>query len=195
VGIGGPLLSNTHTPNYMSFKVPVSVYVKKYLVKKFFAGHKGPYKIEEDSLLGKQFMANIIDGRKHDFIDTHIEVTEHIEVILSQDMMARSPKQSKLRSINFFLDKIYKEGLIDWVIAAKCYGTRPYAATRDFLEFYGIDNNEYSHDAAYKLWQRYNKQENKVSHPSPKTRSAKSVRLTDMDSTPCIDLTPLRPAA
>lgn len=153
--------------------------MKKYLAKKFFSGRKrGPYKIEEDTLLGKQFMSVIIDARKKDVIDKHIQFSEHIEVILSQDMAARSPKISKLTSINFFLDKVFKEDLIGWILSAQYYGMRPFPASKDFLAFYGIEENEYSHDAAYKFWMRWKNSEydkiKKESQRCPKLESAVS---------------------
>lgn len=160
------------------FSVPVPAYIYKYVVKKFFAGNKGPFKIEEDTLLGKQFMATILDVRKKDVIDKHLQFTERIPVILSQDMMKKSPNIAKLVSINFFLDKIFKEALIEWIQSAMYYGIRPYNSSRDFLAHYNIDETEYSHDAAYKLWTRWNSSEfKKVGQQRTKKRSAPSVGL------------------
>jgi hypothetical protein len=161
------------------FKVPVSAYLKKYLAKKFYQGNKGPYKVEEDTLLGKQFMSIIIDGRKKDFIDKHIEYSETISVILSQDMILRSPKITKLVTINYFLDKVFKEDLIGWILSAQHYGIRPFNASKDFLAYYDIEETEYSRDAAYKLWNRWKNRDydKKVSQPRTKIKSAVSVGI------------------
>jgi hypothetical protein len=160
-----------------NFKIPVSAYLAKYMMRKFFQDNKGPFKIEEDTLLGKQFMSIIIDARKKDVLDKHIEHTYTIEVILSQDMMKRSPNAAKLVTINFFLDKVFKEDLIGWILSASFYGIRPYRSCKDFLAFYSIDENEYSHDAAYKLWQRWNNADykKKLGQPRTKIRSVASV--------------------
>jgi hypothetical protein len=173
-----------------NFKVPVSAYVKKYLAKKFFNGNKGPIKIEEDTLLGKQFMSIIIDARNKDFIDKHIEYTETIDVILSQDMMSKSPRIHKLVAINFFLDKLFKEALVDWILSAQHYGVRPFPASKDFLAHYGIDENEYSHDAAYKYWTRRKNADinsiykaKKSSQPSPKIKSMVSQPIATISAT------------
>jgi len=159
------------------FRVPVLPYVKKYLTKKFFAGNHGPHKIEEDTLIGKQFMSVIIDARKKDVIDRHIEFSETLDVVLSQDMLLRSPNISKLITINYFLDKVFKEELIAWILSAQHYGIRPFPASRDFLEYYGIEEREYSHDAAYKIWTRWKNRDydKKRSQRRTKIKSTTSV--------------------
>jgi hypothetical protein len=136
------------------FKVPVLPYLKKYMVKQFFAGHKSPFKIEEDTLLGKQFMSLIIDARKIDFIDKHLEMSAVLEIVLSDSMRKRSPRISKLVCINKFADKLFKNDLIVWILAAEYFGIRPFPSSKAFLEHYSIDESEYSHDAAYKHWTR-----------------------------------------
>lgn len=138
-----------------TFHIPILPHLKKYLVKKFFSGHNAPYKIEENTLLGKQFMSVIIDGRKVDFIDKHLEMSEKLSVKLSQDMMDRSPRLAKLVTINYFVDKLFKEELISWILSAEYHGVRPFPASKNFLEYYSIEEAEYSHDAAYRLWMRW----------------------------------------
>jgi hypothetical protein len=153
-----------------NFRVPVQVYLKKYIVKRFFAGIKGPYKIEEKPLLGKLFMAAIIDGRKQDCIDTHLEKTTYIEVILSHAMLERSPQPKKFQSIAFFLDKMFKESLIDHVLTAQHYGIRPFNSVKDFLELYSIEEHEYSSEAAYKLWTRWKNKDSEKIVPQKRTK-------------------------
>jgi hypothetical protein len=162
-----------------NFRVPVQEYLKKYIVKRFFAGSKGPYKIEEKPLLGKLFMAALIDGRKKDCIDTHLEKTTYIDVILSQDMLKRSPQPRKLQSIAFFVDKMFKESLIDHILTAQHYGVRPHNSVKDFLDLYEIEESQYTRDAAYKLWQRWNNrdEQNILGQKRTKKRSVPSIGL------------------
>lgn len=136
------------------FRVPVMPYLKKYVEQKFFAGQTAPYKLEEDTLLGKQFMSAIIDARKKDVIDKHIEMSDHLHICLSEAMAERSPSIKKLIHINFFLDKLFKDALITWIQSAEYFDVRAFPASKAFLEKYGIDESEYSHDAAYRHWQR-----------------------------------------
>lgn len=137
-----------------TFKIPVLPYLKKYIVKQFFSGAKGPYKIEEDTLLGKQVMSLLIDARKIDFIDKHLEMSETLEVVLSDSMAKRSPRINKLICFNFFADKIFKTSLITWIRSAEHFGIRPFPASKGFLEHFEIEESEYSHDAAYRHWTR-----------------------------------------
>jgi hypothetical protein len=162
-----------------NFRVPVQAYLKKYIIKRFFAGSKGPYKIEEKPLLGKLFMSCIIDGRKQDCIDTHLEKNTFIEVILSQDMLDRSPQPKKLQSIAFFIDKMFKESMIDFILTAQIYGVRPFNSVKDFLQEYGIEEHEYSSEAAYKLWLRWKNKdhEKNVRQKRTKLPSVSSVSL------------------
>jgi hypothetical protein len=154
-----------------NFSVPVLPYLKKYTEKHFFAGLKGPHKIEEDTLLGKQFMSIIIDARSKDFIDKHLEFTASLDVTLSESMAKRSPNLKKLICINFFLDKLFKDALVHWIKSADHFGIRPYPSSKMFLEYYGIEEAEYSHDAAYAHWKRY-KNSDFLAHQRTKKRAA-----------------------
>jgi hypothetical protein len=138
-----------------NFKVPMLPYLKKYVERQIFQGMKAPYKIEEDSLIGKMIMCLIIDARQKDLRgDKRIEMSASIEFQLSEVMAERSPSLQKLVPINYFLDKLFKNELITWIKSAEIVGMRPFPASKAFLEFYRIDESEYSHDAAYRHWLR-----------------------------------------
>lgn len=142
------------------FRVPVLPYLKKYLEKHVFCGQTAPYKLEEDTLIGKQFMSLIIDARKKDMMgDKKIEMTAVIEVELSKMMAERSPSIRKLIPISFYLDKLFKDHLIVWIKSAEHYGIRPSPASKDFLAHFGIQESEYTYDAAYRHWLRYKNNE------------------------------------
>jgi hypothetical protein len=142
------------------FSVPLLPYLKKYTEKQFFAGYRAPYKIEEDTLIGKYVMSLIIDGRSVDMRgDKKIEMSERLHIHLSEAMAKRSPSLRKLVPINYYLDKVFKNDLITWIKSAEdCGGVRPFVSSKNFLVHFGIDESEYTHDAAYKVWQRYKRQ-------------------------------------
>jgi len=142
-----------------TFSIPVFSYLDKYVRKSFFEGLRPPFKIEEDTLIGKQIISQLIDKRKIDMRgDKKIEMNKTLQVCLSSVMANRSPTLSKLIPINYYLDKQFKHDLITWIKSADECGVRPYPSSKLFLAHYGIDESEYSHDAAYKVWQRYKKQ-------------------------------------
>jgi hypothetical protein len=165
-----------YTPMRKHFKVPVLAYLKKYLEKQFFPGEQAPYKIEEDSLIGKQFMSLLIDQRTKELMgDQKLLHSETLEVELSEAMAERSPNLRKLGSINYFLDKLFKDALIVWIKSAEIHGGRPYPASKAFLEYFNIDESEYSHDAAYKVWTRYKAEQNDKISPQRRTKLTASV--------------------
>jgi len=141
------------------FNVPLLPYLKKYAEKQFFAGYRAPYKIEEDTLIGKYIMSLIIDGRQVDMRgDKKIEMSERLHIHLSEAMAERSPSLRKLVPINYYLDKLFKNELITWIKSSEDCGVRPFVSSKNFLQHYSIDESEYTHDAAYKVWQRYKRQ-------------------------------------
>lgn len=138
-----------------TFKIPMATYIKKYVVKKFFNGSAPPYKFEESSLIGKQLMSIIIDRRNAQ--GYHIPRDDFFEMQLNYEMLIRSPRIRKLALINKYLEKLFKEELIAWILSAKYHGIDPYRASKNFMTFYDIDEKEYSLDAIYKCWLRSKK--------------------------------------
>lgn len=131
-------------------------YLKKYVEKMVLENERPPYKIDEDSLLGKQFMSLIKDARKTDMRgDKKIQPSALLSVVLSDAMAKRSPSPGKLQPINFFLDKLFKASLIIWIKSSDIAGTKPFVSSKQFLKYLCIDESEYTHDAAYKVWTRY----------------------------------------
>lgn len=163
------------------FRIPVPAYLKKYFVKQFFSGQHGPHKIEEDTLIGKHVMSLLLDARtrklKHKHLTRNKRITrlpgesrgaqssasnstaarkdQVLEVILSEAMAKRSPNISKLIRLNTYLEDLFQSHLVTWIRSADFYGIPPYASSKDFLAYFAIDESEYSHDGAYRYWQRY----------------------------------------
>lgn len=148
------------------FHVPILPYLKKYATRQFFAGLAPPYKLEENTLIGKQVMSLILDNRTtHLRGDNKIEMSQRLEIELSKMMAERSPSINKLIPINFFLHQLFKNELITWIKSADEYGVKPFVSSKDFLVHYRIDESEYSHDAAYKMWTRHKS----IGHKQKKT--------------------------
>lgn len=150
------------------FNVPLLPYLKKYVEKQFFAGLTAPYKIEEDTLLGKQFMSLLMDCRTKDLRgDKKIEMSATLPVLLSEELAKRSATLPKLIPINYYLDKLFKAALIAWIQCSEELGVRPFNSSKSFLAYYKIEEAEYSHDAAYKVYLRH-KQQGYQPKPTPK---------------------------
>lgn len=141
------------------FKVPILPHLKKFIMGQLYEGHAEPIKVEEDSPLGRSVMSILIDKRKVTgssavgFMDK--EYTSTLRLQLSSQMMKRSPRINKLARLNLEFGEIFRQSLFVWVKAEKKNGVAAFPAVQNFLEEYGIEEAEYSKDAAYKAWQRY----------------------------------------
>lgn len=111
------------------FTIPVFPHVKKFILKKYRLTN--PIKTEETTSFGKS-----------------------ITLVLTKEQSEFGPRQNKLIRINQAMDDAFKEHLLTWVGAQQEAGIPAYAACKMFLQFYDIDEKEYTLDAAYRLWQR-----------------------------------------
>jgi hypothetical protein len=133
-------------------------YVKKYIIKKYFSRKKSPYKVDEHDMVGKILICVILDKRNQKRIKALKGATEQLVVSLNQDMNRHSASQAKLQRANFYFDKMFKDALIEWIIAStyKKVDTKNVSLSiKNFLEYYNIEESEYSYDTAYKYWTRW----------------------------------------
>jgi hypothetical protein len=138
------------------FAVPIFPYLKKYVEKKIFNGMAPPpFKVDQFSIIGKQFMSILIDHDRVDCFKYKLEMSETLRVHFSKRIAERSPRLYKLMGINFYIDSLFKEDLISWNLSASFHGIPPFTATKNFLAHYGIDESEYSTDSAYRYWLRW----------------------------------------
>lgn len=136
---------------HRTFKIPIKPHLKKFIMKAF--DYVEPIKVEEDTFLGKNIMSLIIDKRS---VSVPWEgYSEEVVLELSKQMAERSPKVRRLARINILLDRVFKQSLFLWVKAQHEAGIVPFQATKNFLAHFGIEEKEYSHDAAYRAWLRW----------------------------------------
>ena len=144
------------------FKVPILPHLKKFVLAQLYEGQSEPLKVEEDSPLGRAVMSILIDKRQvktSEARSTHNKEYDSIlRLVLSQSMMERSPSIKKLARINLEFDEIFRQAIFIWVRAQNQNGVASYGAVENFLEFYKIDESEYTKDAAYQAWQRFKHQ-------------------------------------
>lgn len=150
--------STTQRPTRTRYTVPVFPHLKKFIVKTYGAG---VIRTEETTIMGRMVTAALRDNRiRKDFngLDWHMRPTAHIQIQLTDDQAGLSPKLGKLLRLNVDMDRVFKESLSGWIHAQMEAGIMAYPACKAFLKFYGIDDSEYSLDAAYKHWQRTKKE-------------------------------------
>lgn len=137
------------------FTIPVFPHVKKFILKKYRL--KNPIKTEETTSFGKSITLVLKDNRlrlKYQDSQYRDRLTESLTLVLTKEQAEFGPRQNKLIRINQAMDDAFKEHLLTWVGAQQEAGIPAYAACKMFLQFYDIDEKEYTLDAAYRLWQR-----------------------------------------
>ena len=134
-------------------RIPVKPHLKKFIIKRY--RQKEPLNITERSLLGRNIMKVLQETRKHKFENVLYQYTERLQVVLTADMRERSPRLARLVYVNNEIEKEFKEALFIWIEAQMEMACHAKEACQNFLDYYGIDDQEYSYDAAYKAWQRF----------------------------------------
>lgn len=137
------------------FTIPVFPHVKKFILKKYRL--KNPIKTEETTTFGKAITLALKDNRlrlKYQDSQYRDRLTESLTLVLTKEQSEFGPRPNKLIRINQAMDDAFKEHLLTWVGAQQEAGVPAHAACKMFLQFYDIDENEYTLDAAYRLWQR-----------------------------------------
>lgn len=137
------------------FTIPVFPHVKKFILQKYNLSN--PIKTEEYNTFGKSITLALKDNRlRVDYNDSQYRdrLTESITIILTKEQSEFAPKLQKLIRINDAMNDAFKEHLLTWIEGQRAAGISAHHACKMFLDFYAIDEKEYSLDAAYKMWQR-----------------------------------------
>jgi hypothetical protein len=155
-----PVLFKYYEPRN-KYKIPIFPHLKKFLNKQYGFNVKKPIQIDEHSSIGKLVMLALRDKRfSSEYNDQYRnKLTTEIVLRLSKEMVELSPQISKLMKINISIDELFKSHLIAWINGQLTTGIPAYTSCKYFLQFYNIEEKEYSLDAAYKYWQRFNKHE------------------------------------
>ncbi len=140
--------------------IPIAPHLKKIIIN--LHQDKEPLKAEIDNQLGAVINQVITDRMKSRISpDSYSEV---LQVDLCADLGRRSPRIAKLILINHFYSKYFKFLMMNWVQAQYAAGIPAYQAVKNFLEFYNIQEEEYSYETGYRAWLRYKNQEYSRGH-------------------------------
>jgi len=138
----------------MTVDIPIKPHLKKFVL--FQLDRSEPLELSEKDLLGSAVMKILLEKRQHRFENIVESYTSRIKVKLNSDMRKRSPRLYRLIYANTELEREFKEALMLWIRAQRQLGYTAKDACINFLETMKIDEREYSWDAAYKAWQRFN---------------------------------------
>jgi len=135
-------------------RIPIKPHLKKFVL--FVMEVSEPVVVDEMGMLGRAIINVLKEKRAHKFDNLLEGYTARIEVVLSADMLERSPMLHRLIHINNEIDKQFREALLLWIRAQKKLGQPVNESCKNFLATLKIDEKEYSYDGAYKVWQRFN---------------------------------------
>jgi hypothetical protein len=116
------------------FTIDVFPHIKKFILKNHDATN-GSIKVENND----QFRDRL---------------TTTLTLELTKKQTQLGPRVSKLMRVNTDMDRVFKEHLLCWIKAQSALGIPPFTACRTFLEYYAIDESEYSLEAAHRFYQR-----------------------------------------
>ena len=148
--------TDTTTKARTKFKVHVFPHVKRFILKEY--GPSEPVKSEEYGVFGKMVTLALKDNRAGaDNNDQYRDrLTASITIVLTHEQSKMGPRLGKLLRINVHMDSLFKEHLLAWISALKANGIAPYTACKMFLDYYDLDENEYSLNSAYMYYKRAN---------------------------------------
>lgn len=147
----------------MTVDIPIKPHLKKFVI--FTMEVSEPVVVKEKDLLGSAIMKALLETRQHKFDRLLDSYTSRIKVVLTHDMRERSPRLHRLLYMNTELENDFQTGLLLWVRAQRKMGYPANEACKNFLATLKIEEKEYSYDAAYKVWQRFNLKNRKNSAP------------------------------
>jgi hypothetical protein len=145
-------------------KIPIRPHLKKFVLKQLGAD---PIIATERDFLGNAIMAVLNDKRNHNQPQELYRMTERITVVLTKEMKERSPRLGRIVYVNTLLSKQFRDALVIWVQAQVHAQIPANQACKNFLEHYRIDENEYTYDGLYKIWQRHKDDRQKKQKKAP----------------------------
>lgn len=145
----------------MTKHFPIKPHLKKFVL--WMLELPEPLKITERDMLGRAIIKVLQETRARRLDNAKELFTDRISVELTVDMARRSPYLHRLINVNVELDNQFAEALVVWVKAQRESGLPASTACKSFLAKLRIDESEYSFEAAWKVWLRFNESVRKKS--------------------------------
>ena len=145
--------TTTNPDNLIEVNVPVTAYVKRYLIKRYGLVHK----ISKRSLVGFM-MLDLLDKTFEKRTKDHSK-TENYTFLIGEYYFKKYGFSLSTDHINFLsgcFDRLFNEDFLNFVDTELLKGRlNAYQSVSLFLEIYKISESELKHDSMYKKYQRY----------------------------------------
>ena len=134
-------------------KIPFLPHIKKFILVHYKVEEPLPVPAKLNNLLGKIINAVLI-GEK-EVQKANDRCTTHLTMEFGKRLAERELRISKLMLLNRYFDKMFKDHMVQWILAQTDLGITEMEAIRRFLNFYKITEDEYSLLIAHRQWMRH----------------------------------------
>lgn len=135
-----------------TFDIPMPIHLIKWVSVAFFENQPMPFKVNENTLLGKLVVAVLQDPRNKDLVDEDYEYSITLE--LSSAICQMSPSLLKLKHLRLALDQQFKNDLQTYVTAQVAMGQSRFKASQSFMNSFELTEADISIDTVYQIVKR-----------------------------------------
>lgn len=134
----------------------LKIYLKPHIRKFVLKHHPGkePIVVTERSTLGMAIAHALQDDRKYKFDRLVNHYTSELRIHPHKVWLRRSPRGYKLVKVNIELERRFKEVVLVWVSAQVFAGVPASTSCKDFMAYYGLDENDITFEGIHKIWTR-----------------------------------------
>ena len=146
-----------------TIKLPIKPALKKYIMKTYdYDPESGPFYVRKHDLIGIALYSLVSLHKKLEPAQFNENVlTEIIELELCQDIATIGFLVKDAVRLNHILDKEFKATMHLFIQAHITNSIPALTGVANFLEFYDVEEAEYSSQSAYRQWLRMSNQEYK----------------------------------
>ncbi len=134
------------------FHIPFPDHLIKWVSVHYFEGQSAPFKVNENSVIGRNIVAVLNDPRSKDIV--HCDYVNTISFELSVALAKMSPSLIKLSHLRLSLENDFKSHLEMYTRALVNSGEGRYKSVQKFLEDFNITEKEFSIATAYQVVKR-----------------------------------------
>jgi hypothetical protein len=134
------------------FHIPLPDHLIKWCSLYHFDGQLQPFKVNENSVVGKDIIAVLSDQRSKELVPCDYVNTISFE--LSVALAKMKPSLIKLGHLRSFIENDFKKSLEHYTRAQVEMGQGRYKAVQSFLKSFQITEQEFSIDTAYQIVKR-----------------------------------------
>lgn len=127
-------------------------------------GPAQPYKIRRSDICYHYLQIDPLRRDENAWIRYHKELTEQVEINISQNLKRRLLSKSRQVTVGYSLHKAIQSHIIQFIEAQTLAGIPAQTALKSYLDLYNICEDDLALDTAYTAWKRH-KEKKSVKKP------------------------------